>query len=130
MKHVSNTQSCLLAPSSIPLPWASRFPRASSYTAQKQCESALRASPRDFFHFVFAIRHHNARHTAIEITFILEKVKVAPSLVIRVIGLLLLTGVIDTLYAFPEIDINMERLALVRFLHKLHFANLPRRSKA
>ena len=130
MKHVSNTRSCLLAPSSIPLPWASRFPRASSYTAQKQCESALRASPRDFFHFVFAIRHHNARHTAIEIALILEKVKVAPSLVIRVIGLLLLTGVIDKLSAFPEIDMSVECLTSIWFFQKLHVPNLPRGSKA
>ena len=65
-----------------------------------------------------------------EIALMLEKVEVAPRLVFRVIGLLLLTGVIDKLSAFPEIDINMERLALVRFLHKLYFANLPRRSKA
>ena len=65
-----------------------------------------------------------------EIALMLEKVEVAPHLVFLVIGLLLLTGVIDKLSAFPKIDINMERLALVRLLHKLHFANLPRRSKA
>lgn len=41
----------------------------------------------------------------------LEKVEVAPRLVFRVIGLLLLTGVINKLSAFPEIDMNMERLA-------------------
>ena len=97
---------------------------------QKQCESALGAGPRNFHHFVFAIGHYNAWHTVMEIELMLEKVEVAPRLVFRVIGLLLLTGVIDKLSAFPEIDINMERLALVRFLHKLHFANLPKRSKA
>ena len=65
-----------------------------------------------------------------KIALMLEKVEVVSRLVFRVIGLLILAGVIDKLSAFPEIDINMERLALVRFLHKLHFANLPRRSKA
>lgn len=65
-----------------------------------------------------------------KIALMLEKVEVVSRLVFRVIGLLILAGVIDKLSAFPKIDINMERLALVQFLHKLHFANLPRRSKA
>ena len=43
----------------------------------------------------------------------MEKVKVAPSLVIRVIGLLLLTGVIDKLSAFPEIDMSVECLTSI-----------------
>ena len=34
---------------------------------KKQCESALGAGPRNFYHFVFAIGHYNARHTAMEI---------------------------------------------------------------
>jgi len=41
-----------------------------------------------------------------EIALMLEKVEVAPHLVFLVIGLLLLTGVIDKLFAFPKIDIN------------------------
>ena len=77
---------------------------------KKQCESALRTSPRDFYHFVFAIGHHNAR---MEIALILEKVEVAPRLVFRLIGLLLLTGVIDKLPAFPKIDMNVERLTSI-----------------
>jgi hypothetical protein len=43
----------------------------------------------------------------------LKKVEVEPSLVVRVISLLLLTGVIDKLSAFPEIDMNVERLASI-----------------
>ena len=80
---------------------------------KKQCQSALRASPRVFYHFVFAIRHHNARHTAMEIALMLEKVEEAPRLIFRVIGLLLLTGIINKLSAFPEIDMNVERLAAI-----------------
>ena len=102
-----------LPPSSIPLPRASCSPQISSYIPQKQCESAIRASPRDFYHFVFAIGYHIARHTAMEIALMLEKVEVAPRLVFRVIGLSLLTGVIDKLSAFPEIDMNVERLASI-----------------
>ena len=69
---------------------------------QKQCESALGAGPRNFYYFVFAIGHYNARHTAMEIALMLEKVEVAPRLVFRVIGLLLLIGVIDKLSAFSK----------------------------
>lgn len=69
---------------------------------QKQCESALGTGPRNFYHFVFAIGHYNARYTAMEIALMLEKVEVAPRLVFRVIGLLLLIGVIDKLSAFSK----------------------------
>ena len=43
----------------------------------------------------------------------LEKVEEAPRLIFRVIGLLLLTGIINKLSAFPEIDMNVERLAAI-----------------
>ena len=100
------------------------------YASKSSVNPLLERAPRNFYHFVFAIGHYNARHTAMKIALMLEKVEVVSRLVFRVIGLLILAGVIDKLSAFPKIDINMERLAFVQFLHKLHFANLPRRSKA
>lgn len=125
MEHVPNTQSCLLHRLRYHCHGYFAFREQDHIHLRKQWESALRASPRDFYHFVFAIGHDNARHTAImEIVLMLEEVKVAASLVVCVISLLLLTDIINSLFAFPKVDMNAECLASIWFFQKLHFPNL------
>lgn len=110
--NAPNTQSCFFHRLRYHATGMLAFHEHHHIRLKKQCQSALRASPRDFYHFVFAIRHYyNARHTAMEIALMLEKVEEAPRLVFHVIGLLLLTGIINKLSAFPEIDMNVECLA-------------------